>query len=261
VSFAGGTRRRFDLVVGTDGLHSGMRGLLFGPDAGTPRHLGAYLAFYSVPNHLNLDRRMVAYGEPGRGVGLRSIRDNRAAMAYFGFRSEPLDYDHRDLDAQRRILRDRITGMAWETSRLLAHLDDAPDFYFDSCSQVELDRWSDGRVALLGDAAFCSSPLSGQGTSLALVAAYVLAGELAAHPGDHAQAFAVYERRLRPFVEANQEMGRQNAKMSNPASRVALMLQYAMLFGMTHMPGASYIMRRMMKGINEIDLPEYPLPA
>lgn len=261
VRFAGGTRRRFDLVVGADGVHSAMRGLLFGPDAGTRRHLGHYLAFYTVPNHLGLDRRMVAYAEPGRGAAIRSIHDNRDAMVFFGFRSPPLTVDHRDTAAQRAILRERISGMAWEVPRLLEHLDAAPDFYFDSCTQIELERWSAGRVALLGDAAFCASPLSGQGTSLALVGAYVLAGELAAHPDDHATAFAAYERRLRPFVEANQEIGRTNARMTNPASRFGLGLQYAATLGMVHLPGSSFVMRRMMRGLNEIDLPEYPLPA
>jgi 2-polyprenyl-6-methoxyphenol hydroxylase-like FAD-dependent oxidoreductase len=257
VRFAGGTERRFDLVIGADGLHSTMRTQLFGRDAGTSHHLGNYLAFYTVPNHLNLDQRMVAYAEPGRGAAIRSIHNNRDAMTFFGFRSAPLDYDHRDVAAQRAILRDRITGMAWEVPRLLEHLDDAPDFYFDSCTQVVLDSWSTGRVGLLGDAAFCSSPLSGQGTSLALVGAYVLAGELATHPGDHRTAFAEYERRLRPFVEANQEIGRNHARMIHPASRLGLGLQYAMVLGLVHLPGSEFIMRRMMKGLSEIELPDY----
>ncbi len=261
VRFAGGAHQRFDVVVGADGLHSSTRGLLFGPEAGTRHFLGQYLAFYTVPNHLKLDRRMVSYAEPGRAVGIRSIRENQDAMTYFGFRSDPLDIDHRDTAAQRAVLRERMSGMGWEVPRLLEHLDTAPDFYFDACSQIELARWSDGRVGLLGDAAFCPSPLSGQGTSLAVVGAYVLAGELAARPDDPKAAFAEYERRMRPFVEANQKIGRDNARMTNPPTRFGLFRQYAMMWGMVHVPGSGLIMKRLMRGINEIDLPNYPVPA
>jgi 2-polyprenyl-6-methoxyphenol hydroxylase-like FAD-dependent oxidoreductase len=98
------------------------------------------------------------------------------------------------------------------TPRILAHLDDTPDFYLDQVAQVVMDRWSSGRVGLLGDAAFSSSPLSGAGTGLALVGAYLLAGELAAAGWDPQTGFAVYERRMRPFVEANQEIGRLHAR-------------------------------------------------
>ena len=261
VRFAGGRNERFDVVVGADGVHSSTRALLFGPEAGTRHYLGHYLAFYTVPNHLHLDRRAVSYAEPGRSVGIRTIHDNRDAMTFFGFRSAPLDVDHRDTAAQRAILRERFSGMAWEVPRLLQHLDAAPDFYFDSCTQVELERWSDGRVGLLGDAAFCPSPLSGQGTSLALVGAYVLAGEMAAHRDDPAAAFSEYERRMRPYVEANQKMGRDNARMTNPPSRRGLRLQYAMIWAMVHLPGSSLVMRRMMRGLREIDLPDYPIPV
>jgi 2-polyprenyl-6-methoxyphenol hydroxylase-like FAD-dependent oxidoreductase len=253
--FESGGRRRFDVVVGADGLHSGVRAVAFGAGHGTREHLGHYLAFLTVPNHRSLDRRMVAYAEPGRSAAIRSVHDNTEAMAFLSFRSEPLDVHHRDSAAHRRILRERLAGMAWEVPWLLERLDEAPDLYFDACTQLTLDAWSRGRVVLLGDAGYCPSPLSGQGTSVALVAAYVLAAELASRPGDHAGAFAAYERKLRSYVAANQKVGRDNARMTNPTNRFALGVQMAFTLGLTRMPGSTALFRRMMRPLNDVELP------
>ncbi|MFX0578310.1 FAD-dependent monooxygenase [Nocardia nepalensis] len=211
VTFAGGDRRRFDLVVGADGLHSALRAMVFGPHERFVRHLGHVLAFYSVPNEFGLDRWLLDYQESGRSAGLRPIQDATRAMAMFSFTSADLDVDYRDVAAQKRLLRERMAGLGWLTQRILAHLDDTPDFYLDQVAQVVMDRWSSGRVVLLGDAAFSSSPMSGQGTGLALVGAYLLAGELAAAGWDPEAGFAGYEGRMRSFVEANQEIGRLHA--------------------------------------------------
>jgi 2-polyprenyl-6-methoxyphenol hydroxylase-like FAD-dependent oxidoreductase len=260
VRFESGSERRFDLVIGADGLNSGIRSLAFAASEVTRTHLDHYLSFFTVPNHLNLDRRMVLYSAPGRGAAIRSIHDNKDAMGLLSFRSPVIEHDFRDVDSQKAIMRARMTGMAWEVPFLLEQMDAATDFYFDSCAQIEMRSWSTGRVALLGDAGYCASPLSGQGTVLGLLGAYLLAGELASHPGDHVAAFAGYERRFRPFVEASQKMGRTNARMTEPDSRVAMLLQFAGLFAMVHMPGSAFIMKRMMKGLSDIELPDYPLP-
>ncbi|WP_067809947.1 FAD-dependent monooxygenase [Nocardia beijingensis] len=212
VAFEGGDRRRFDLVVGADGLHSSLRAMVFGPRERFVRHLGHVLAFYSVPNEFGLDRWLIDYQEAGRSAGLRPIQDSTRAMAMFSFPAGGFDVDYRDVAAQKRLLRERMAGMGWLTSRILAHLDDTPDFYLDQVAQVVMDRWSHGRVGLLGDAAFSSSPMSGQGTGLALVGAYLLAGELAAAGWDPEAGFAGYERRMRSFVEANQEIAQLNAR-------------------------------------------------
>ncbi len=208
VTFAGGAQRRFDLVIGADGLHSALRAMVFGPHERFVRHLGLVLAFYSVPNEFGLDRWLIDYQESGRSAGLRPLPDASRAMAMLSFSAADFDVDYRDVVAQRRLLRERMSDFGGLTPRILAHLDDTPDFYLDQVAQVVMDRWSSGRVGLLGDAAFCSSPMSGGGTGLALVGAYLLAGELAAAGWDPAAGFAGYERRMRSFVEANQEIGR-----------------------------------------------------
>ncbi|MGW0246656.1 FAD-dependent monooxygenase [Nocardia goodfellowii] len=248
VVFAGGDRRRFDLAVGADGLHSALRAMVFGPRERFVRHLGHVLAFYSVPNEFGLDRWLLEYQEAGRSAGLRPIRDATSAMAMFSFPEADFDVDYRDVDAQKRLLRERMAGMGWLTPGILAHLDDTPDFYLDQVAQVMMDRWSTGRVALLGDAAFSSSPMSGQGTGLALVGAYLLAGELAAAGWDPEAGFTAYERRMRSFVEANQEIARLNARSRDLAGSDA---DPGIDFG------GEWLGELVERAINGVELPDY----
>ncbi|MGW4767122.1 FAD-dependent monooxygenase [Nocardia sp. NPDC004278] len=248
VAFEGGDRRRFDLVVGADGLHSALRAMVFGPRERFVRHLGHVLAFYSVPNEFGLDRWLIDYQESGRSAGLRPIQDATRAMAMFSFPAADLDVDYRDVAAQKRLLRARMAGLGWLTPRILAHLDDTPDFYLDQVAQVVMDRWSSGRVVLLGDAAFSSSPMSGQGTGLALVGAYLLAGELAAAGWDPEAGFAGYEGRMRSFVEANQEIGRLNARSRDvPGPDAEPNIDF----------GSEWFTELVERAINGAELPDY----
>jgi 2-polyprenyl-6-methoxyphenol hydroxylase-like FAD-dependent oxidoreductase len=249
VTFAGGDRRRFDLVVGADGLHSALRGMVFGPRERFLRHLGLVLAFYSVPNEFGLDRWLIDYQdqESGRSAGLRPIPDATRAMAMLSFPAADFDVDYRDIEGQKSLLRAQMAGLGWQTPRILAHLDDTPDFYLDQVAQVVMDRWSDGRVALIGDAAFSSSPMSGGGTGLALVGAYLLAGELAAAGWDPAAGFAAYEARMRPFVEANQEIGRLHVASRAPRPDAEPAPE----------PDMEAFMAVVERAINGVDLPDY----
>ncbi|KAB2348607.1 FAD-dependent oxidoreductase [Actinomadura rudentiformis] len=213
VAFRNSEPRTFDLVVGADGLHSNTRRLVFGPETDYITYMGTYLSVWSMPNYLELDRWQMFHQVPGGswGGGVMSVRDNTECRVYLGFETEEtLDYDHRDIDAQKRILADRLGGEGWELPRMLEYMWEAKDFHFDAMAQIHMDTWSDGRVVLLGDAAYCGSPLSGQGTTMAMVAAYVLAGELKAAGGDHVRAFAAYERELREYVRCNQELAYTN---------------------------------------------------
>ncbi|MBO2462962.1 FAD-dependent monooxygenase [Actinomadura violacea] len=215
VIFQGGATRTFDLVIGADGLHSGVRRLAFGPEQDYLRHLGAHLGVWTAPNLLGLDRWQMIFPVPGNAWGAMamSARGNTELRVYMGFDSrDPVAYDPRDVLDQKRLLASRFADATGEIPRLLATMRDAPDFHFDAMAQIRMDRWSAGRVALLGDAGYCGSPASGQGTSMAMVGAYVLAGELKAAGGDHRAAFAAYEAELRDFVTANQDLAITNSE-------------------------------------------------
>ncbi|MEO3923495.1 FAD-dependent monooxygenase [Micromonosporaceae bacterium B7E4] len=210
VRFERAEPRTFDLVVGADGLHSTVRRLAFGPEADHVTHLGTYLAIFTAENLLDLDHWQVWMRDGSAGCGIYPVRDNTELRVNLGFESAPIEYDFRDTEQQRRLVAERLGGLRWEIPRLLEAMWRAPDFYFDAMAQVRMESWTRGRVTLLGDAGFCPSPLSGQGTSLALVGAYVLADELGSAAGDHSAALHRYERRMRPFVLLNQALATEN---------------------------------------------------
>jgi 2-polyprenyl-6-methoxyphenol hydroxylase-like FAD-dependent oxidoreductase len=251
VTFERSAPRTFGLVAGADGLHSRVRGLVFGPESRFLRHLGLYLSVFTIPNDLKLDHWQLIYVTPGKSVTVTSARDNREARAIFFFASGPLEVGHRDRDRQQELLAAAFAGQGWEVPRLLAAMEDAPDFYFDSVSQVRMDNWSSGRVTLVGDAGYCPSPLSGQGSSLALVGAYVLASELYAADGDHRDAFARYQQRMRDFVERNQQIATGNASRFTPASRRQIWLQNQSIRALPYMPGKKWVLSLATRGVKE----------
>lgn len=219
VTFEKGAPRRFDYVVGADGLHSATRRMVLGD---TPlHHLGAYISIFSVPNDLGVVREEVFYSRPGRLIFAYAMDKDQPARVGMVFASPEVDYDRRDPAAQKKLVRDAFAGQGWRSDEFLAAMEQAPDFYFDSMSQVELPSWSSGRVALLGDAAHCPSPASGQGTSLALVGAYVL-GQHLGEPG----GFAAYESAMRTYVEKNLAFGRKMVKDMVPGGRLNIAFRH-----------------------------------
>jgi 2-polyprenyl-6-methoxyphenol hydroxylase-like FAD-dependent oxidoreductase len=222
VEFEHGAPREVDLVIGADGQHSGVRALTMGPERELTHHLGAYLSIYTVDNLLGLRDRAVLYNEPGRAAAMFTARGNERAKVVLLFRSPPLPIDFGDPAAQYDLLRRRFAGMGWHTPRLIESLADAYDFYFDEMSQVHLPRWSTGRVALLGDAAFGPSPMSGQGTSLALIGAFLLAHHLATE-ADAAMAFELWEKQFRPNAHLNQGLATDGMSTLLPASRFGIL--------------------------------------
>ncbi|WP_432035948.1 FAD-dependent monooxygenase [Streptomyces cucumeris] len=217
VTFRSGARRSFDIVVAAEGVHSSTRSMVFGPEEDFLHHLGVYLGVWTVPNYLGLDRWQVVYRTQGSTWGglVMSVRDNTEARVFIGYHSdEPPSrvLGGSAVSDRKRLVAEAYADAGWEMPRMLEYMWGAPDFHFDSVSQIRMDSWTRGRVALLGDAGYCGSPMSGQGTSMALVGAYVLAGELKAAHGDHTTAFAAYERELRTYVTAHQDFALANKK-------------------------------------------------
>lgn len=216
VRFESGHTGRYDLVLAADGQHSAVRGLVFGPEQDYLRHLGVYLALANLPGDVWSEHANSIYNVPDRLAGI--FRYKSKTVAVFQFRSEPLEYDHRDLDAQKRILFDAFADYSsWKIPQLLDAARADPEFFFAAAGQIHLPCWHRGRVALVGDAGYCSAFLSGRGTSLALTGAHFLAEELAAcddaQAADLTAAFERYEARQRPHVTFAQgivDRGRQH---------------------------------------------------
>ena len=208
VTFEHAGSRRFDSVIGADGLHSNVRRLVFGPESQFLRYKDHYFAFADADAALGENRWVTMYNQPGKMAGVYRSGNHAQAKAYFVFRSAPLQYDLRDIEQHKRLLSQVFGGdTSWRIPELLAGALTDSDFYFDALSQVHMPSWSTGRVALVGDAAWCASPASGAGAELALVGAYRLAGELAGASGDHRVAFARYQQGHRELVNKKQRIG------------------------------------------------------
>lgn len=205
VEFERAAPRTFDLVIGADGLHSMVRTLAFGPKDQFTHPMGYAFATFSTANYLNLDRTGLSHVAGDRSVNVFASNQNKDVRAMFMFPAQDVP---RSREAQLEAVRTTFEHVGWEAPRLLEAMPAATDFYFDELSQITMPTWSTGRVALVGDAGYCASPMSGRGTSQALLGAYVLAGELSTQD-NHETAFAEYERALRDYVADAQAMGRK----------------------------------------------------
>lgn len=237
VTFEHGPTARFDLVIGADGLHSIVRGLVFGPEGQFRRFLGGYLAFAAIPNYLDLDGRMLVWNAPGRVAAVYPVHGTTSARGGFLFRRDAeLELDHRDAEGQRRALHQIYAHDSWEVPRLLAEMDTAEDFYFDSISQIVMDTWTNGRVALVGDAGYSPGPAVGGGTSVALVGAYVLAQELAQARHHHEAGLRAYEERMRELAERSRAIGPTIMSTLIPRTRIQVRLLPELIRVVAHLP-------------------------
>ncbi|MEU5927215.1 FAD-dependent monooxygenase [Streptomyces antimycoticus] len=222
VTYASGREAAYDMVVGADGVHSGVRRLVFGPEEEFTEHLGMYVAIGDAPEQATPDNRTTeVLNLPGRMAGVARYRDK--ALALFEFRSEPIDYDYHDLDEQKRILAEAFAGIEdWKVPELVRTAQGDPELYFDAITQIHMPTWHQGRVVLIGDAAHCATSMAGRGTSLALLGAWTLTEELERHGDDLEATFSAYEQRQRPHATAAQEFASVGADIVLPATWEAI---------------------------------------
>jgi 2-polyprenyl-6-methoxyphenol hydroxylase-like FAD-dependent oxidoreductase len=256
VTFERAAPRTFDLVIGADGVHSNIRLLAFGEEARFARDLGMYVSIFTVPNFAGLDRAGLLYSVPGRTAGMFAFGDPDRAIAQMYFTAPGLRYDPHDTAGQQEIMARQFDGLGWQVPRLLAEMPAAPDFYFDTTSQIRMDSWSNGRVALIGDAGYAAGP-GGNGTGNAVVAAYVLAGELAEAHGDHAAAYARYERLLRGYIAGGQKQAAGSQAFLAPATWKKIHQRNRFFKMMPYLPIKGMIDRAATKTATAITLPGY----
>jgi 2-polyprenyl-6-methoxyphenol hydroxylase-like FAD-dependent oxidoreductase len=246
VTFDKAPPQTFDIVIGADGIHSNVRRLAFGPESQYVEFLGHYYALANI----RIDADGLMYNEPGRMVAVGGPK----APSFFVFASPELTYDRYDADQQKAALLRAYQGGGWRIPEILAKVPDSPDFYLDSLSRVKMEHYSKGRVVLLGDSAY-GNTLGGFGSGLAIVGAYVLAGELAAAGGDHRRAFAAYEEKFRGYAKiARQGSAGPFLAPGSPLKMWARNLTFRskLLLGM--------MMRMTTNFSNDIDLPDYAQP-
>lgn len=261
-----GTTVRADLVVGADGPHSAVRRLAFGPEEKFVKPPGGYHAWFTAPDTVGLDGWFLIYQAPGGlNASMRPSHDPAIAKAGLAFRSEPIEYDRCNLDEQRELLASRFAGAGWQCDALVAAAREADDFYFDAFAQIHMDTCSSGRVTLIGDAGYCASPLNGLGTSLALVGAYVLAGELG--PADDtgvdgtrlAAALDRYQTVMRPSVERCQNLVNSTERYAPNSTADIIITAMAMKY-MQRWPFRSFAERKWFTTGDAVEVPDYPSP-
>jgi 2-polyprenyl-6-methoxyphenol hydroxylase-like FAD-dependent oxidoreductase len=226
VEFDRGPSRDFDLVIGADGLHSKLRALAFGNQARFERYIGYKVAAFEVAGYRPRDELVyVSYGRPGKQASRFALSGDRTMFLLVLADEEARLGDPLGIEGQKALLRQAFAGAGWECPRIMEAMESCDSLYFDRVSQIRMDRWTKGRMALVGDAAFCPSLLAGEGAALAMAAAYILAGELRRSGGDHGTAFARYEAHLRPLIKRKQGMAERFARSFAPRSEIGLILR------------------------------------
>lgn len=223
VDFASGNSERFDLVVGADGVHSATRRLAFGPEEKFATYLGGCMSFFTMPTPPNVRPGWFAMQfVPGATVSLRPDHDPATSKAILGVRAdEPVPGLRGDVAAQHQFFAERLAaaGDGWHAPAIRAAMATTQDFYFDELVRIDMPALNAGHVTLLGDAGYCGSPMTGMGTAMAIVGAYVLAGEIASTPDDLVGALRRYEERVTPFLDEAKQLPGGGIKMMVSNSR------------------------------------------
>jgi len=251
-----GNTRNFDLVIGADGMHSTTRRLIFGDDSFI-HYLGMYIAYFTIP-YEDSDSNWARFYRTSGGRSILIRPDNQGTTrAYLAFYSKERGYEKLDKNKQKELLHKVFENVGFEASRVLNGLNNADDFYFEDIGQIKMNQWSKGRVALIGDAAHCASPLSGMGTSLAFIGPYFLAGELSRHR-DHTEAFKQYELLTRPYVKEAFKLPSINMRFGYPKTSFGIGLSTAMQKFVVR-PSVARIITKLManRTAQGVSLPQY----
>ncbi|MDN3584677.1 FAD-dependent monooxygenase [Mucilaginibacter flavus] len=209
VTFKDGQQRAFHLVLGCDGIHSGVRKIWFGHEAEYSHFLEAYSCITIVNKLLIKQKTMQMYNVPGKAFMLNAY-NNKTDIIFCFVSEKEIPYDYRDINQQRKIIEEQFASQAWRTAELLQEVQNSENFYFDKFCQIKMPSWTKGRVALVGDAGYCASPAAGMGASLSISGAAALADALVLHNGNFELAFHDYNNNLRPFIEEVQATAQLN---------------------------------------------------
>ncbi len=256
VTFERGQARQFDLLIGAGGVHSPVRDLVFGPESRFETDLGYRVAAVEAEGYQPRDELVyLAYTTPGRMIARFAMRGEKTLFLFVFTTDHMSGPDPQNVSQAKTTLRQVFGNAGWECPQILHKLDGTSDVYFDRASQIVMDHWSHGRVALIGDAAAAVSLLAGEGAGLAMVQAYILAGELNRAGANHQEAFHRYERQLRPIVEARQRSARGFATMFAPKTALGLWTrnQASKLLNIPQL--ANWVIQREFR--DDIALPEY----
>ena len=247
VAFSTGQTRRFDLLVGADGLHSRVRQLVFGEQAQFEKYLGYVAASFVADGYPHRDEAAyVSFARPGRQISRYAMREGRSAFLLVFAETGKPPIAANDVSAQKAHLHARFACDGWETPEILARLKTTRDLYFDTVSQIRMAGWTKDRVALIGDAAHSPSLLAGAGAAFAMLGAYILAEELNLADGDFARAFTAYENRLRGFMVRQQDAAIRFAGSFTPRSRTGLFLRNRVVNLMNVPQVGAWLARRML---------------
>lgn len=228
VTFRSGNIRDFNLVVGADGLHSNVRNLVFGNEEQFEKFYGYYTSSFTIEN-TDSNKAFQMYNVPGKQVSTYASTEKKTTCFFIFTSPQKLSYSSHDTEAQKQILTDQFQKSGWKCADLLAKMNTTRDFYFDVVSQIKMNNWSKGRISLIGDACDCPSLLSGQGSTLAMVGAYILAGELKEANGNYKVAFEQYQNIFKPFIDEKQKIAQNFAKSFVAQSKFGIRMRNVLM--------------------------------